>query len=429
MMKMNPLQQLIIERIQREGPMPFSEYMRMALYEPGYGYYVSGAAKMGWEGDYFTSTDVSKFFANCMGRQLYAMWEKLKKPASFLIVEEGAGRGHLADGVRAWAEREARDFHKVLDYRVEDIRSGQNVLEETLALQEEQQFENSGRSQENPGRPQKNSGRPPGSPLLYSDEVQSDGSLVYGRGDPGGRPDKDSGPGEDPISTTFPSVILSNELIDAFPVHIVEIRDGQLYEVYVDEQDGHLYEVLSEPETPEVAEYLDAYKIPWRTFGDGWRAEINLDALRWIERAARRVRKGFILTIDYGEKARDLYTHHRRHGTLTCYYQHQITERPLARAGAQDITAHVNFSALIHEARRQGLRVSRFTTQREWLEDLGIREELEQCRQQEFAEADTARASDRGQVALLKWYDLQQRVSVLTDPYSMGNFKVLILRR
>src|SRR5438270_9523804 len=129
-MTVHSLQQLIIEHIQHEGPLPFAEYMRMALYEPGYGYYVMGAAKMGWEGDYFTSTDVSTFFANCMGRQLYAMWEKLKRPNPFLIVEEGAGRGHLGEGVRAWAQREAPDFLAVLDYRVEDIGARQDVLGE-----------------------------------------------------------------------------------------------------------------------------------------------------------------------------------------------------------------------------------------------------------------------------------------------------------
>ena len=389
----NSLRQLIIERIQREGPIPFAEYMRMALYEPGYGYYVTGAAKMGWEGDYFTSTDVSTFFANCMGRQLYAMWEKLKRPQRFLIVEEGAGRGHLAEGVRAWAQQQAPDFLAALDYRVEDIRTGQDVLEKA-----EPPFT---------GYPQ--------------------GATVYGRDTPCGYP----GGGDDVYGHPAgeASVILSNELIDAFPVHIVEIRGGQLYEVYVDEHNGRLYEVLSEPSTQEVAGYLDVYKIPWRTFGEGWRAEINLAALRWMERTAQRVRKGFVLTIDYGDKARDLYTRHRRRGTLTCYYQHQISERPLARPGAQDITAHVNFTALIQEARQHGLRLSRFTTQREWLESLGIREELEQRRLQKFPEADTARASDQGQVALLKWYNLRERVAILTDPYGLGNFKVLILRR
>jgi SAM-dependent MidA family methyltransferase len=418
----NPLQQLIIERIQHEGPIPFAAYMRMALYEPGYGYYVSGAPKMGWEGDYFTSTDVSNFFAHCMGRQLYTMWEKLKRPDPFLIVEEGAGRGQLAEGVRAWAQQQAPDFLAVLDYRVEDIRTGQDV---TVGVGEAAPhtvgFFGDGLSRRGGSGVDEGMG-PLWPPALGGHNVQGDSPPLQVTEVDFKKPTRE-------VEAISPSVILSNELIDAFPVHIVEVRDGRLYEVYVDEQDGRLYEVLSEPSSPEVASYLDAYKIPWQTFEDGWRAEINLDALRWMERTAQRIRKGFILTIDYGEKARELYARHRRHGTLASYFQHQMTERPLARPGAQDITAHVNFTALIDEARRHGLRLSKFTTQREWLESLGIREELEQRRLQEFAEADTARATDRGQVALLQWYNLRQRVEVLTDPYGMGSFKVLILRR
>src|SRR5215813_15554399 len=98
-----PLQQLIIERIERAGPITFADYMRMALYEPGYGYYVTGPAKMGWEGDYYTSTDVSTLFASCMGRQLLQMWRRLDQPARFIALEQGAGRGDLAQRVRAWA--------------------------------------------------------------------------------------------------------------------------------------------------------------------------------------------------------------------------------------------------------------------------------------------------------------------------------------
>ncbi len=362
-MSNSDLQQLISERIQREGPISFAEYMRMALYEPGYGYYMTGAAKMGWEADYFTSTDVSSLFANCMGRQLFAMWEKLKRPGQFIVLEQGAGRGHLAEGVRLWAQKEAPEFYEVLDYRTEDIRGGEDAT--------------------------------------ASDEF-----------------------GE------MPSVVLSNELIDAFPVHIVEKRGERLYEVFVDvQQDGRFCEVLDEPSTPEVAGYLDRNKIPWRTFEDGWRAEINLDALLWIQRTTGLIRHGFILTIDYGDKAKALYTAWRKRGTLLCYYKHQANERPLLHPGEQDITAHVNFSALIDEGRRLGMRLHTFTTQRLWLHGLGIQEELEQRHVNEFAEAETARATDRGQVALLKWRDLRQRAAVLTDPDGMGDFKVLILRR
>src|ERR1700730_2574722 len=123
-----PLQQLIIEHIQRQGPITFAEYMRMALYEPGHGYYVSGGTRVGWEGDFYTSTDVSTFFANCMGRQLQQMWEHLNRPNPFVVLEQGAGREHLAEGVRAWAEQEAPDLHAALDYQTADIHMGLDAL-------------------------------------------------------------------------------------------------------------------------------------------------------------------------------------------------------------------------------------------------------------------------------------------------------------
>jgi SAM-dependent MidA family methyltransferase len=458
-MSVSDLQQLISERIQREGPIPFVEYMRMALYEPGYGYYMTGAAKMGWEADYFTSTDVSSLFAHCMGRQLFAMWEKLKRPAHFIVLEQGAGRGHLAEGVRTWAQKEAPEFYEVLDYRDEDIRGGEDAVERRPPIQGREQGERAraeqgerARAEQAPPLPYTNEmpishdhveevqpeysrgdreqGRGQAPPLPYTNEMPISHDHVeevqpkYSRGDPRGRPVYAR---DRPIHAL---VVLSNELIDAFPVHIVEKRGEQLYEVFVDvQQDGRFCEVLDEPSTPEVDGYLDEYKIPWRTFDEGWRAEINLDALLWIQRTAGLMRHGFILTIDYGDKAKALYTAWRKRGTLLCYYKHQANERPLLHPGEQDITAHVNFSTLINEGRRLGMRLHTFTTQRHWLLSMGIEEELEQRRVTDFAEAETARATDRGQVALLKWRDLRQRAAVLTDPDGMGNFKVLIMRR
>ncbi|WP_165423426.1 class I SAM-dependent methyltransferase [Ktedonosporobacter rubrisoli] len=368
------LQQLILARIQQAGRMTFAEYMRMALYEPGYGYYVNGESHVGWQGDFYTSTDVADFFAHCMGRQLQSMWEKLGRPEPFTVLEQGAGRGDLAHGVQNWARQEAPELARALTYHTADIKSGQD------ALQAER------------------------------------------------------------LQALAPTVIISNELVDAFPVHIVEKHGAQLYELYVVEQEGRLGVLLDEPSSPEVANYLDSYKIPWRSFEDGWRAEINLDALTWMARTAqllttpvacptrRGKRHGYILAIDYGEKARELYSRYRHYGTLACYYQHQLVEQPLARPGRQDITAHVNFSALINEGRRHGLHLSGYTTQREWLKAYGIDEELTRIRARDFAIIDTERSSDRGQAALLQWYNLRQRAAALTDPAGMGNFKVLILR-
>ncbi len=394
-----PLAQRILERIGREGPLTFAEYMRMALYEPGYGYYVTGAHHIGWEGDYYTSTDVSTLFAHCVGRQLYQFWEALGHPTPFHVLEQGAGRGDLAQGVRSWAEQSAPELHRVLSYSTEDINTGHDSVNATSV----------------PPAVTPHTPRPParGGPTIHDARpIAAEEGEGY-------------------------HVILSNELVDAFPVHRVMVYKGRLYEIYVDAREGQLYEVLDEPETPEVAAYLDHYQIPWRSFGEGWQAEINLDAIRWVRQTASRLYrsarakkgKGFLLVIDYGDKAHALYTEYRRSGTLACYYRHQMNETPLALPGKQDITAHVNFSALIEEGRRCGLRLHSFTTQSKWLESMGIYEELETLRKTHFAEADSDRASDKGQIALFKWYNLRNRVAALTSPTGMGNFKVLLMKR
>jgi len=414
-----PLAQRILERIGREGPLTFAEYMRMALYEPGYGYYVTGAHHIGWEGDYYTSTDISTLFAHCAGRQLYQFWEALGQPAPFLVLEQGAGRGDLAQGVRAWAAQYAPDLHRALNYSTEDINTGHDSINATSVPSTSRSAVTHRPVAHRPAahRPAAHrpaAHRPParGGPTIHDARPIAAGeSEGY-------------------------HVILSNELVDAFPVHRVMVYEGRLYEIYVDAREGQLYEVLDEPSTPEVAAYLDHYQIPWRSFGEGWQAEINLDAIRWMQQTASRLYrsarakkgKGFLLIIDYGDKARALYTAYRRSGTLACYYHHQMNEAPLALPGKQDITAHVNFSALIEEGRRCGLRLHNFTTQSKWLETMGIYEELDTLRKTHFAEADSDRASDKGQVALFRWYNLRNRVAALTSPTGMGNFKVLVMK-
>ncbi|MBX5449049.1 class I SAM-dependent methyltransferase [Thermogemmatispora sp.] len=362
------LEQRLIARIEKEGPLTFAEYMRAALYDPQDGYYRAGASRIGWAGDYFTSGDLGPFFAHCLGRQLYQMWEELRRPQPLRVWEQGAGRGELEAGIRAWSEQQRPEFAAVLSYRSLDLQRGEDVLS-SETLQELQEREGS------------------------------------------------------------PHVILANELVDAFPVHLVEVRRGQLYEIYVSVEEGRLCEIAAPPSSPEVATYLDRYRIPWRSFPDGWRAEINLEALRWVQLQAKLLRRGFLLVIDYGDRAARLYSRSRLRGTLLCYHRHRINEQPLVKPGEQDITAHVNFSALIDESRRHGLRLRLFTTQRAWLERQGIFEELEELRRSQFMAADQERASDQGQIALLRWYNLRQQVLTLTDPAGLGNFKVLIMRR
>jgi SAM-dependent MidA family methyltransferase len=388
----NPLHQRIVEQIRRAGPLPFVDYMRTALYDPEYGYYVTGSAKMGWEGDYYTSSDVTPLFAHCLGRQLFQMWEQLGQPVPFTVLEQGAGRGDLSRQIRFWATREAPEFAAALNYRSGDISAGQDALQATATSS-------------------------PQTTHTKNDLDEFQISHVAAN------------------EQLAPQVILSNELVDAFPVHIVEKQGDQLYEIYIAEKDGRLYEVAGAPSSVEVANYLHEQQVSWSAFEDGWRAEVNLNARRWMERTVHLLagptsqgkRGGFILTIDYGDLAKDLYIPERHQGTLTCYFHHQLSDQPLVRPGQQDITAHVNFSALIQAGQHQGLRLEMFTTQRQWLTEMGIYEELEQIRQRDFKILDSQLASDQGQIALLKWYNLRQRVTSLTGTSGLGNFKVLIL--
>ncbi|HEY7358593.1 MAG TPA: SAM-dependent methyltransferase [Ktedonobacterales bacterium] len=354
-----PLQAIIRKHIAEVGAVTFADYMNLALYHPQFGYYTAGAARIGWGGDFFTSAHLHPLFGACIARQLMRLWETLKRPAPFVVLEEGAGQGLLAAHAQSYAQEHLPPLAEALRYQTADA----------------------------------------------------------------GQPSA-------PDSDLAPHVILSNELIDAFPVHLVETRGGRLREVYVVERDGRLAEQLDEPSSPEVADYLKRFGIPWQGFGDGWRAEINLRALAWMRATAARLRRGgFVLTIDYGDTARRLYTRERRRGTLLCYYRHTTNEEPLARPGQQDITAHVNFSALIDEGRRAGLSRSRFTTQRDFLLGWGIRAEMEAWRARHFSAADAARHTDQGQADLLRAISLRNTVNALLDPAGLGGFRVLLQRK
>lgn len=355
------LEELIRERIRAAGAISFAEYMDLALYHPQFGYYTSGAPKVGWTGDFFTSAHLHPLFGACLARQLLQMWTALARPQPFLVEEEGAAQGLLAQHIASAARQTAPAMAEALRYQTVEI--GQRAARDTAAA---------------------------------------------------------------------PHVILSNELIDAFPVHVVESSHGQLQEVYVTEYNGRLVEQVGPPSSEALVAYLDRFHVDWKRFGliYLWRAEINLRALDWMRATASRLAPGgFVLTIDYGDRARRLYVVRRQHGTLLCYYRHTTNEEKLARPGQQDITAHVNFSALIEEGRRAGLRRSRFTTQREFLLGWGIREEVEALRATRYAAADTERHTDQGQADLLHYYSQRNAVNALLDPNGLGGFRVLIQRK
>ena len=164
--------------------------------------------------------------------------------------------------------------------------------------------------------------------------------------------------------------MLSNELLDAFPVHQVTVQGGVLKEVYVTVDGDDLVVVAGEPSTIRLADRLDSLGIQLQ---EGQTAEVNLGLDRWVEEASQTLSRGFVLTVDYGRTAADLYSAEQRfRGTLTTYYRHTQTDAPLQRIGLQDMTAQVDFSSLIELGRRQGLEPLGYTTQREFLSNLGL---------------------------------------------------------
>ena len=203
--------------------------------------------------------------------------------------------------------------------------------------------------------------------------------------------------------------ILSNELLDAFPVHQVTMEEGRLREALVTLEDGELTLITGEPSTPALAERLDELAI---TLAEGQTAEVNLGLAVWAAEVAAALDRGFVLTIDYGRSARELYSPEERfRGTLTTFYQHVQTDSPLQRIGRQDITSQVDFTSVVRLGQRAGLEFLDITDQRSFLKNLGLEEMLRRLRavttdQTEFV------ANRRGMLELLK-------------PDGLGNFKVL----
>ncbi|MBF6591704.1 MAG: SAM-dependent methyltransferase [Ktedonobacterales bacterium] len=408
------LERLIAEEVARAGPITFARFMALALYHPTLGYYAGGGVgrePLGWSGDYFTSADVHPLWGWAIARQLHQMWELLGCPTRFDVVEPGAGRGLLALEVWRYALERAPEWATALRYTLTDRA-------------------------------------PAGSPLRSARERRLGAALAQmgvpttatrWLNAPADAP-SDAGaqgaPAAPAAEDGLVGCVVSNELVDALPVHRVEARGGELYEWYVtlethreEAHGGRLVEQLGPPSSPAVATYFDRFRVPWRTYPDGWRAEICLEAEPWLRQATAALRRGFVLTIDYGDTARRLYTRDRHGGTLMVYARHQVGERPLVYPGRQDITAHVNFSALRAAGRAVGLPTAGFTTQADFLLRLGVREEAAAIAARRFPAADTERHTDRGQADYLRRGALRAAVATLLDPHGLGGFRVLAQHR
>jgi SAM-dependent MidA family methyltransferase len=319
---------IIKERIRDRGMISFAEFMDLALYHPEQGYYSSPREKIGREGDFYTSPSIHPIFGHLIARQLHQMAEILGYPSPFSIVEMGAGKGMVCSDILNYYRHHLPGFYDDILY----------ILAEKSPSFEEKQ-------------------------RTFLAEFAADGKIKWVSPDvllSGER--------------FYVGCLLSNELIDSFPVHLVQQKGGQLCEVYVGDQDNGLAEILGPPSTPSLGAYLQDYGLP---FQEGQRGEVNLKALEWVEAVSRGLQRGFVLTIDYGYEAQELYHPSRRQGTLLCYFRHTISTNPYQRIGYQDITSHVNFSALVRKGEAVGLQKVGCTEQYKFLAALGLLEDLE----------------------------------------------------
>lgn len=316
----SPLAGILQEQIEAADGISFTDFMAQALYHPEHGYYMTPRERIGKAGDFFTSSSVSALFGALVARQLAEMAGLLNSEV-FEIVEQGAGEGYLALDILDALASEAPDLYARLSYTLIEV------------------------SEDNKQRQAKQL-------ASHADKVRWCSDNDWG------------------ISS---GCFLSNELVDAFPVHVIEKHDGLFHEVFVANGDQGFVEELRKPTDSKFVEYFD-----WLGCApiEGNRAEVNLNASDWMHQVGQRIKQGFVLTIDYGYPAKELYAPYRRAGTLMCYHRHQADENPYEQVGEKDITTHVDFTALQKAGEEAGLTTLWFGEQYRFLLGLGFFEEL-----------------------------------------------------
>lgn len=345
----------------------FAEYMDLVLYHSHYGYYTIEKPKIGDRGDFFTSSSLSADFAELLAEQFVQIWKILGVPYPFSVIEMGAGEGIFAFDVLSYLSLHYPDCFAALQYKI--IEQSPSFIE---------------RQKENLQK------------FLESDRK------VYWQ------------TWEEIENNSQIGCFFANELVDAFPIHRVILKEGKLQEIYITWNKGKLTETIAEISQPKLQEYFDLIEIKILTevYSEDYKTEVNLAALEWIERVTRKLKQGYLFIIDYGYKARRYYNPQRYRGTLKCYYQHRHHDDPYVNLGYQDITAHVDFTALERQGNFSGLKTVGFTQQGLFLMALGLGDRL--------SELSTEK---------LKITEVIKRREVLhqlIDPAGLGKFGVLI---
>jgi SAM-dependent MidA family methyltransferase len=343
------LAERLVARIRKSGPMSFADFMESALFDPEDGYYTSHAA-LGFGGDYVTSADLGPAFGRTLGRAIADLWALLGKPAPWDLVEAGAGRGMLMRDLLAGLERERPDAARGARPAIVEV-SPRMRAQQSLALE--------------------------GRDLRWASVAHS---LAPIRG-----------------------ILFANEVLDAFPVHVLARTAEGVREVFVGEEAGTLVETLRAPSSPDLR-----WRIP-EAVPIGGRWETSPAAEGWIASLGAAVVSGYVLVIDYGADESGLLTRLGA-GTVRAFARHRLLTDLLTEPGRQDLTASVDFTAIRRAAEGAGLRFAGTATQRDVLLALGIREAVARP----STPTDQLRSASR-----------RSAVDALIDPNGLGAFQVI----
>lgn len=373
---MQLLRNLIIESINKKGKITFAEFMQIALYHPQYGYYNLDKERIGKFGDYYTSPTVHRMFGELIAKQLEEMWRIMGERA-FTIVEMGANKGWLCHDIIQCIRKEYPGFYDNLNYIIVESNSyakkKQKALLNFLITKKtnitQQRTENRNYFdhtviQHTPAPLFKERKETHPSPFLLEGK-DLDGKVSWHTYTEGGF-------SFDKIQGCF----LSNEFVDALPVHRLKVKNKVLKEVYVSYNANDFCEIEDEVSEPALKDYLETNRIYLKD-GRAYQAyEVNLGAAEWLRHVSEKLNKGFIITVDYGDTTDGIFHRNNTEGTVRCYYQHNVNRDYYQRLGEQDITADVDFTNLMNAGRSLGLEVTGFTKQSHYLIALGVLERL-----------------------------------------------------
>jgi SAM-dependent MidA family methyltransferase len=397
----NQLRQKIENEIRQRGPIPFSRYMELCLYDPELGYYSRDAEQFGKAGDFYTSSDVHAVFGRLLARQFDEMWRAMESPENIDLIELGPGRGLFAQDVLAWSEKKFPDFFRALRYiLVENSPALRDRMKQTMSRHLEL-----GKAEIIATVDCLN--------LDETEAVKRRKNVAHGAsrgldsGDEQAPQGRKKSPPYQALSVKIPTIVFANEFFDALPVEILTAKGS----LRIDAREGRFIETWAPP-SPEELEFLDRYSIHPE---HGERVEAPLVAQQFMARMAASIAHGFLIVIDYGfTREEQLAGRHR--GTLKAIRRHSVSANPYEAPGEQDITADVNFTALAAAAEEQGMQTTKLITQSQFLMGIGeanqFADAFEECRL----------LQERAKVAM--------QLKHLVTPAGMGeSFQVMVASR